>query len=85
MVKVRSAPVAMPDPRREPGAYITSHSRLFEVIKDERTSLGVGRLHVRNCQTLHPLWLTAEEVDASDLVRAAPAVVVPDLSPEEIS
>lgn len=63
------------DPRIQTDAYISvREEHLYEVIGSEKT-VSTWKLHVRNCVTEHPMWLTAREVLCAKLERAAPAVV----------
>lgn len=68
------------DPRVQPDAYISLGTHLYEVIGLESTSASC-KLHVRNCRTLHPLWLTAHEVTSAVLRR--PAEPMPEGVPSD--
>lgn len=69
-------PVVTPDPKRQPWAYLSYGSKLYEVVEDEKGQ----KLWVINVLTEERAWLTATEVDWCRLVRAAP--MVPDECPE---
>lgn len=58
------------DPKRECGAYIAHNGHLYEVIGYEQTGPRSGKLHVLNCLTDHPVWLTEAEVQEAEFVRS---------------
>ena len=76
-------PLAVPpshhDPKRQLGAYIELRGRLYYVIGPK---IGTALLEVENCTTEHRCNLALLDVMSATLVKAAPALDVPDTVPE---
>jgi hypothetical protein len=63
---------SLTDQKHQPDAYLRLADHLYEVVAYERDGVNSGRLHVLNSHTLHPLWLTDDEVIEAQLVHAGP-------------
>jgi hypothetical protein len=74
-----SVPPSRDDPKRQTGAYIALRGRLYQVLGPVT---GTALLDVENCDTETRVNLSALDVTSAKLVRAAPALKVPDTIPE---
>ena len=59
-----------PDPRFQPDAYIRIGRHLYEIVEVDG-----DEVRVRNCRTLHDLYLTRHEVERAELVDPGPVMV----------